>query len=305
MLAAGAGTLAAVGVVVAVLHRPPADAGPSPVAEASATGRAVDPAALVVRDGARVEASGQVILTPGKPARFCAPAPTDLMLRDTAPTCSLGVDVVGVDPGALTDPRQDHGSRVGSALLRGTWRDGTLTVTEQAAPRAEPLEFDWRVPCPAPRGGWTAGDADADGNRLYEYIHNEHPEWFREPRVGYPGGAPTGATDGPQPTRVMIVEIVAGDAGAVDRELRELFRGNLCVVSSPGRSSIADQRRLRAQADAVLDPLMRDPANGIYTVGGDNEITVELVVLTPALLEKLRPAGLDNLALSPWLRPVS
>ncbi len=300
--AAGIGTLVALVAVVLVVNRPastPEEPAPPP-APPGATGQV----ALVADDGDVVEASGQVLVTPGKPARFCAPAPVPAIGRPPGepPACAVGVDVTGVDPARLTGATIVNGVTVGQARLRGTWRAGTLQVTAHGAPAADqPVAADDSVPCPRPTDGWKAGDADR--NALHEYVNTRHPDRFRALRVGWPDGLPTGATDGPQPPQVLIVEVVAGDAAAEERQLRTLYTGNLCVLSSPGRPSIARQQQLRDQVTAVVGPLMNDPANGIYAMGGDDVFTVELVILTPAVYEKLRPAGLDLLRLEPWLRP--
>lgn len=300
--AAGIGTLVALVAVVLVANRQtgnPEAAPPPPVASGSA-----EPDALVVHDGDEVEASGQVLVTPGKPARFCAPAPVPAIGRPPgeAPTCAIGVDATGVDTAKLTGATLVNGVTVGQAKLRGTWRAGTLHVTGHGAPEPDrPASVDDSVPCPRPAGGWKAGDEDR--NALHEYVNTQHPDRFRALRTGWPDGFPTGATDGPQPPQVLVVEVVAGDPAAEERQLRTLFTGNLCVISSPGRPSIARQQQLRDQVTAVLHPLMNDPTNGIYTLSGDDVFTVELVLLTPAVHDKLRPAGLDLLRLEPWLRP--
>jgi hypothetical protein len=101
----------------------------------------------------------------------------------------------------------------------------------------------------------------------------------------------------------MVVEVVAGDAAREEGQLRKLYDGNLCVVAAAGRPSIARQEQLRDQVTAGLDPLMADPANGIWSVGGDDVFTVELMMLTPRLYDRLRAIGFDLLRVQPWLRP--
>lgn len=48
---------------------------------------------------------------------------------------------------------------------------------------------------------------------------------------------------------------------------------------------------------------MADPANGIYAVGGEDVVRVDLVVLTPALRDRLAGVA-DTVELNPWLVPV-
>jgi hypothetical protein len=302
--AAGIGTLVALVAVVLVVNRP-ADT-PEEAAPPVTTGQA-DQAALVVDDGDTVEASGQVLVTPGKPARFCAPAPVPAIGRPPGekPTCAIGVDVTGVDPAKLTEAGVVNGVTVGRAKLTGVWNAGTLRVTAQGAPanQAQPMLADDGVPCPAPAGGWKRDGGEADRNTMHEYIYDQHPDRFRPMRVGWPEGFPTGATDGPQPPQVLVVEVVSGDTAAEERQLRKLFTGNLCVLAAPGKPSIARQQQLRDQVSAAITPLMNDPAYGVYSMGGDDVFTLEFVMLTPALYDKLRAVGLDLLRLEPWLRP--
>lgn len=301
--AAGAGTLIALVAVVLLVNRPPVtpqEQAPPPVASGAA-----DPAALVVHDGDVLEASGQVIAAPGGPARFCAPAPVPAIGRDgdAPPECSLGVTVTGLDPAKLTGAAVLEGVTVGRAKLRGTWRAGVLQVTEQGPPApAAATGTDDTVPCPTPKGGWKPGTS-VEGNALNQYIYEQHPDRFRPLRIGYPDGPPTGVTTGPQPTTVTIIEVVAGDPVREEQQLRKLFTGNLCVVPAPGRPSIARQAQLRDQVTAGLDPLMSDPASGIWSVGGDDVFTVELMMLTPKVYEQLRAIGFDLLRVEPWLRP--
>ncbi|WP_326999840.1 hypothetical protein OHA72_32485 [Dactylosporangium sp. NBC_01737] len=301
--AAGIGTLVALVAVVLVVNRSPGAPKQAP-APPVATG-AADPAALVVDDGDVVEASGRVIAAPGKPARFCAPAPVPAIGRvdDAPPQCATGVDVTGVDAAKLADATVVKGVTVGQARLRGTWKAGVLHVTTQGPPvaAAQPA-MDDSVPCATPKGGWKPGGG-ADSNAMHDYIYERHPDQFRPLRVAYPDGPPTGVTTGPQPTEVTVVEVVAGDVAKEEEQLRKLFDGNLCVVSAPGRPSIARQEQLRDQVSAGLDPLMSDPASGIWSVGGDDVFTVELMMLTPKLFEQLRAIGFDLLRVEPWLRP--
>ena len=302
VVAAGAGTLVVLVAVVLVVNRPPDT--PQEVAAPPVASGAADPAAMVVDDGDTVEASGQVIAAPGKPARFCAPVPVPAIGRiDAPPACSPGIDVTGLDPAKLTDVTVVKGVTVGQARLRGTWRAGVLEVTEQGPPvPPTAVEFDDTVPCPTPKGGWKPG-GDADRNAMHQYIYEQHPDRFRQLRVAYPDGPPTGVTTGPQPTQVTVVEVVAGDPAKEEQQLHKLFDGNLCVVAAPGRPSLARQEQLREQVTAGLDPLMSDPANGIWSVGGDDVLTVELMMLTPKLYEQLRAVGFDLLRPAPWLRP--
>ncbi|TWP51841.1 hypothetical protein FKR81_13395 [Lentzea tibetensis] len=255
-----------------------------------------EPAApLVVREGTEVRATGRVVAQSGKPARFCAPAPT-FAIASPQHDCPFGVPVVGVDVNQLSPD--------GTAQLRGVWRGGVLTVAEQKPPAAATVPSDpfGPPPCSPPSAGWES-PGEGDDKELTRYVQEQHPDRFRRPWVSYPGGVPATTMDMASAARVLVVEVVSGDPAEEGRALRSRYSGNLCVVSAPGRPSLADQESLHAKANEVLHELMRDPANGIYTSGGVDSVEVELVMVTPALQEKLAKIG--GLALRPWLRPVA
>ena len=267
-------------------------------------------AGLVVRDGDAVRASGMVLAAPGQPIRFCAPALTAGVARfgepEGAPDCQFGVAVTGVDIDRLANAEQREGVRFGKASLRGTWRAGTLQVTQQGPPAPTttvPPVPD--TPCPPPAKGW-ATTGPVDGKELHQYVEEEHPDRFRRLRVSYPNGWATsapGATPQAGAVEVMVVEVVRGDVDTARRELRKRYAGNLCVVHRPGAKSLADQTATHDTVQPALSRLMHDPANGIYSSGGADTVIIDLVVLTPALYDKLVELDLDSVEVHPWLRP--
>lgn len=301
VIAAAAATAVAGGAAFALIERD----GPaaSPVAAApSASAPAPD---LVVRDGDQVEASGTVLATPGRPVRFCAPAPSfgDI---DGAPACTFSVPVTGVDLDTLAEAGRRGAVRFGSARLQGVWRSGVLAVTRQSPPPSTPppaVEFP-PVPCPPPPGGWQPRGTDS--NALQQYVEQEHPEQFRRPWVQYPNGiSRVGVTPVPaNGVQVLSVEVVQGDLEQARRELAKRFAGNLCVAAAPGRPSLADQAKINETVGKAVDRLMADQANGVYTSGTGDNVQVELVMLTPALDATFEKIGKDLLDLRPWLRPV-
>jgi len=300
--------LAAVVAVVAVVAgcaRPgdgsPA-AGPSASAavEVSASAGARQ-AGLVVRDGARVQASGAVVAEPGKPVRFCAPAPV-VGGEGDVPGCAVGVPVTGVDLDRLTDAGKQGTVRFGWARLRGVWQQGTLRVAEQEPPEPATPEPELVLPCPAPAGGWQRGPL-GDTNRLIEYVEGERSDRFRRPWVTYPDGTPRDETQMATATEVMVVEVVRGDIGEARAELAKRYAGNLCVVAAPaGARSLAEQSDLLASVQPALTRIMEDPANGVYASSGGDTVVAEMLMLTPALHEKLTAIS-PGIEASPWLRP--
>ncbi|GAA2553067.1 hypothetical protein GCM10010435_24290 [Winogradskya consettensis] len=270
VLAAAAATLIAGGAAVVLADRPSDDAGPA-AAEA-----------LVVHDGDTVEASGTVLSLPGEPVRFCAPAPVALGGGGGPEAdCPFYVPVTGVDPAE------------GEFHLVGVWHAGTLTVTEQGPPSpATPAPtMPDEPPCPAPAGGWKT-DA-GDRTELYKYLDEQHPDQFRPVWVAHPGGV-----------EVLVIEVVKGDAAQARGELAKRYTGNLCVVATPGRPSIADQRKLTETVGDAVGDLMDDHANGIYATATGDTVRPELVILTPQLYATFADIGFTSLVPDPWLRPV-
>jgi hypothetical protein len=138
---------------------------------------------------------------------------------------------------------------------------------------------------------------------LQDYISNLHPDQFARGWVAYPyGGPPGGRTENWNSTRVLVVEVVKGDLNQIRHDLQSRYTGNLCVIESPGKPTIADEKRLVAHADQVLTPLFEDRRNGIFASSVmPDSINVQMVMLTPELYGKIAKLGA---VLDPWLRPV-
>ncbi len=307
VLAAAAAVVAVTGTVVALTARPD-PAVPTGVVVMSTDGGTTDNNATVrvVRDGDEVEASGLVIAASGEPVRFCAPAPVPAIGRGSAleellASCPLGVEVTGVDLDALAEAGTTAGVRHGRAYLRGVWHAGTITVTEQGPPVADPQPEPPPLPCPTPEDGWVRGFSPSS-NELHEYIE-AHADQFRPLWVSYPGGVPGGSMS-PAAVEVLVVEVVSGDLAQTTDELRSHYTGNLCVVARPGLPSLAERRRLEGELQPALGALMEDQTNGIYIIGYGDFIFVEMVVLTEPLLAKFAGIDLGAVELRPWVRPV-
>jgi hypothetical protein len=307
-LATAAAVAAVIGSMVTLTAAPNASRPDRVVVVTAATGDGPDGgvAALVVRDGDEVEASGLVLAAPGKPVRFCAPALEFAFDfgAETPSRCSHGVDVFGVDLDALAEPGTTGAVRHGRAYLRGVWHGGTITVTAQGPPVPAPLPPPPPpLPCPAPDGGWTRGFLHSS-NELQDYI-GAHAERFRPLWVSYPLGPPAGSGSmAPDAIEVLVVEVVRGDATQASEELRRHYAGNLCVVARPDLPSLADRERLLRERLPALEALMEEPVNGIYQVAEGDVLTVSLVVITEPLLATFTAIGLDGLVFDPWLRHV-
>ncbi|MFI5932294.1 hypothetical protein [Actinoplanes sp. NPDC051494] len=236
--------------------------------------------ALILRDGAAVEATGMIQIDDAGGARFCAPAPEPIGGGFAA--CEYAVRLTGID------------LRPGSARVRGIWRDGALAATALLPPGAgviPPPEPESGLPCAAPRGGWAPPAAGGDGlAELDDYVERVHPEQFRRPWVTYPGGI-----------QVMVVETVAEDPSRAEAALRSRVPGNLCVVSRPGSPSVADQNAVGAALSMFLD---LGPETGVYLWAPGDVFRIEMVALTPEIAATLSRVGFAMLDPQPWLRPV-
>jgi hypothetical protein len=137
-----------------------------------------------------------------------------------------------------------------------------------------------------------------------EYV-GKHPDQFRPVWAAYPGKFPdsTAPATLAAVVKVLVVEMVDGDIETVRPDLTSRYAGNLCLVATPGRPSIADQVAARAEVRPPLDRLMEDEANGIYALGGADTTTVEMIMLSPALYERLAAIGFGAMELRPWLVP--
>lgn len=252
----------------------------------------------IVRDGDLVSASGRVVAIPGRHVRFCTPAIAYALIEPPpAPAyCDLGVDVTGVDLGALSRRREQGGAIEGYARLIGTYRAGTVRVTRQEAladerPSDPPSDS---VPCAAPAGGWPRGphweNLDTSAVSAYQALH--------------PDDIVTVALFRPSVAQVVLT-IAAQDPQRVSTTLRPAYGARLCVVAA--RYSAAEV----GTAMDALSAFTRGSRLGIWSVGqgvgadGQPHIEANVVMLTEKLVELERrfPAGLVQM--KPWLAVVS
>ncbi|GAA1547183.1 hypothetical protein [Kribbella lupini] len=263
---------------------------------------------LEVRDGDRVEVSGQVVAAPGVPVRYCLPVPSPAIVAPEAkgPACAPGaaVDLTGVDLTKLVDLSVINGVRAGNARLVGTWKAGTIAVEEQGPPATvQPGDAAPTVPCAAPAGGWKADDASQSLTPALEKYVKAHANELQNPWIGWPEGFPTETTPGEPPNKpsVLMIGVAHGDLAAVRRTVEPLVAGNLCVTQvKVSQAEAAEQQK-------KLDALPR-AEYGIISTGiglGDKPVRVELKILDEKTLNALKPIGVDSLDLQPYIRPVS
>lgn len=260
---------------------------------------------LRVRDGDTVTASGTVVAAPGRPVRFCAPVPVAGIGQvgpEQPPDCSLGVDLVGADPGRLAGPRTFRDARWGQAAITGRYAGGTITVTAQGTPVAGPdrtTSLPERPPCPAPTGGWKPGPVDRAGADALTAIVNRRPAAYGEVVMTYPDGRPSG----PEAATEVLMVTTMLPVAAAGKELRAHFAGNLCVRPATRSRSATDAVWTRIQADTTTWQRY-----GVFEGGPDylaGRARVALVVLDDAAYGWLTDAAAGSPAVEadPWLRP--
>jgi len=271
----------------------PPVASPDPTVTPSATPSATMPPAppaarlsladSVVRDGDVVEASGSVLVEPGRPVQFC----DGIWLMGWNRGCSGGVNVFDLNLDLVPDLKEEGGVRFGRTWLRGVFRDGGITVTAQARPA--PVDLGRRKSvtlCKPPRGGWEQG---FDPTALFTYV-GARPERFNGWTVAAAGAG----------RNVYVIGVPRAGLPATLRDLRGAFGPNICVVRV--RVDALTERRVRAALERLLQP----GGTGIGTIagGGLDPVRVEISVLSQRLYDRLHAIGPDAMDVKVWLLPV-
>ncbi|MFB6723938.1 hypothetical protein ACFCV3_27415 [Kribbella sp. NPDC056345] len=312
---AAASVVVVAAVTVSVLPRggtaAPQGAQSAPPSAPAATPEAVDSVAkgnqqpgsnddLLVRDGAKVRVSGQVIAAPNVAPVFCPSRPIPTIGyppgKAPAPTCPDGLKVTlkGVDVSLLTDLETIQGVRTGRATLTGIWTNRTITVQQQAAPTPERDFVTPPLPCPPPKGGWPAKPSNIEDPKVAQFL-DQHRDQAFGPAIYRPDG------EGRTKPVVVFVGVAHGDRAAFRRAFEEVYDGNLCVA--PVRLSQGDADQLSGKVAGLMN---RD-ALGIttsYTQMDGSSENVRLLVYTDAVKAALAPIGLDKLRIEPAVVPV-
>jgi hypothetical protein len=263
------------------------------------------PDRLIVRDGDTVEAVGQVIATSGQPAVFC---PDDYLypasLDGLPPSCEPdGLIVTDVDLNILSGRSVDKNTIIGWAKLRGVYRAGTLTVSQQKAesPTRSPAPFPYESPpCAAPPGGWKG---HPDNNAIGDYIrlHADRFNYLTGFVYSYPPNAKWDPVYIGYHEWVIVVGVSSGNVARAQQELQRRFGPNVCAVPI----ALSSAQILAAQH--AITPLEKDRSNHIYMTAAHafQPVSVKLTVLTERLYAKFPRAVLTAIQLDPWLRPVN
>jgi hypothetical protein len=269
--------------------------------QAFASGNQMPNDELLVRDGDRVQAAGQVIIAPGRDVVLCAPVPRPMVAQtgpEAAPTCpaQYAVTLKGFDPRRLGVAETIQGVRVGYTTLTGIWTHRTIEVTDQTVPQSESTSLEGHpspdvVPCPTPAGGWKTVPNDIDKVAVAKFI-DAHKDQAGEPRLMYPNGHLPGEPE------VYTVGVAHGSLATFRRALEKVYDGNLCVHQV--KLSQTDLTRIVTAAGALM------PKNlGVYAASEADidKVTIGALVYDEALKTALTPAGLDNLQLNVAVKP--
>lgn len=251
----------------------------------------MDPGALVLRDGDRVEAWGRLLQTP--PGTFFEP-PLPVRLAattDVMPPSRFAVPVVGADLDDV-EMRRDDGERVeGYATVRGRWLHDRLLVDTQAPRRPRELGSgpEWvEPPCAPPPEGWPHGARDSN-------LSVDGLDHLKDS-----GAAVAVTMFRPSPTQVVLV-VAAEDPPAVHAALAPQAGARLCVVKS---------RFSRPQVDAARDELVRRMDTDLIWATGETSdeqgqpvVTVDVARLGTDLAAWIadQPEGLVRVRA--WLAP--
>ncbi len=152
-----------------------------------------------------------------------------------------------------------HGTRYGLYQVVGHFDGERFTLTEPATvlddapqrppPAPDPFERRRGTPCPPPAGGWRPVDpATATHEALQRLIEVAEADpghsalWVDQ-------NVPPGEVDqrDNNPARIIVNVATTGDTAALERRLRAVWGGALCV--SRGARSVADLARIQQDID--------------------------------------------------------
>jgi hypothetical protein len=277
-------------------------AGPAPqIVESVAVGNEQAGAsdALLVRDGARVRVSGEVIAAPNTDPVFCPSRPVPMIGylpgNAPAPTCpdALKVTLKGVNISLLSDLETVQGVQTGRAALTGIWTARTIAVQEQTAPTPDRDRANPPLPCPPPAGGWQAKPSNVQDPKVVQFL-DQHRDQAFGPTIYHPYGE--GRT---QPV-VVFVGVAHGDRAAFRKSFEEVYSGNLCMA--PVRLSRQDADQLSTKVAGLMNRNDLGITTSYTQMDGASE-NVRLLVYTESVKDALTPIGLDKLRIEPAVMP--
>ena len=198
----------------------------------------------------RFRGVGVVLEGPGLGPQLCT-----TVAEPNPPRCQ-GIDIAGWD-WTTVEAESFVGTTWGSYVVVGTWaaETSTLTLTEPAvvddgtAERAPRTEADFSTPCPEPAGGWRP----VDPARATQWAMDSVTE-VAEAQDGFAGvwiGADDRRKGTQDPLKVVVNVATTGDRDAMERSVREVWGGALCVSEATGASA-AELEEIREVAMAQV-----------------------------------------------------
>ena len=198
----------------------------------------------------RYRAVGTVLEATGKGPQLCLGA----IAASLPPQCS-GPGIVGWS--WQTIPHEQHGgTRWGSFVVVGRYDGTSFTLTEPAtvpgAHDTQPLDQpQLDTPCPTPSGGWHPPDPATATYPAFETAFRVAGQQagFGALWIDQQGALDDGSTAGAtavanDPTHFVLNVTTTGDVAAMERVLRTVWGGSLCVTRA--RRTSAELARTRA-----------------------------------------------------------
>ncbi|MGW1343672.1 hypothetical protein ACWCOV_21670 [Kribbella sp. NPDC002412] len=258
---------------------------------------------LLVRDGGRVRAGGQVIAVPGKEPVFCPPLPQPAIGwakgNEPAPSCpaQYAVTLKNFDLAKLAQAETIKGVRTGHAIVTGVWAGRTIDVQDQEVPETRSTTAELQlppdeVPCPAPAGGWKTVPNTIDKVAVADFLAARENQ-ATDPRLLYPKGHVPGAPE------VYTIGVAHVDPAAFRTAFEKVYDGNLCVHQV--KYSKADLARIGASVGELIGKGL-----GVYAYGAGSvdKFGISALVYDEKLKAALTPAGLENFELEVSVKPV-
>ncbi len=211
-----------------------------------------------------------------------------------SPKRPLGVRPTSSRIARACDTSNKDGAVEGWAQLRGTYRQGALTVTFQG-PAIDDVATtpDWSdPPCTPPSGGWTGtAESVVEDYQAYDRAH--------------PGEIANLVLF--RPTDSASVLVLAVQHPDDLRPAMPVDPAVVCVV--PSRYTAAEIDAATREVEALMPPT--GGSGGVYSTGtetadetGQRLMTVEAVMVTERLRSVVLDAPAGLIQLDPWLRAV-
>lgn len=247
----------------------------------------------------RFRAFGTVLESPEHGPQLCHGVDESL-----PPQCS-GTDVAGWEWDAV-EAESVAGTTWGSYVLVGTFDGETFTLTEPAVvddgtvERPTTGDPGFSTPCPEPAGGWEPVDPARATDSAFEAAAQRAQAadgfgglWIDQ-QIPEDQMSEANAND---PQRFVMNVTTTGDVAAMERELRELWGGSLCV-SKAARS----EAELSSVQAALTDlPGLLSTSTDVRT----GQVVVGLLVATEERQRELDDRfGEGTVRLHGWLEAI-